>query len=100
MQAKGLIGLAALTAAAVIAAVALGAGGARPGSDSRADTPELPGLAQHLDGVASMAVSHGETKTTLVRHGTVWTVSEKSGYPADAAKLRQTLLGLAELKLV
>jgi Domain of unknown function (DUF4340) len=37
---------------------------------------------------------------TFVRQGNAWSVAEKSGYPADAAKMRKMLLGLAEITYV
>ena len=52
--------------------------------------PVLPDVAQRLDERRRASPSSVATrKTTLVRHGDLWTVEEKGNYPADAAKVHQ-----------
>ncbi len=100
MKTKGLIALLLATAAAVIAAVLVSIGGSGAAVEPQAGKVVLPDVGPRLGDVARMTLVHGESKTTLVRQGKVWVVEEKGGYPADGAKLRQALLGLAELRYV
>jgi uncharacterized protein DUF4340 len=100
MRSKGLIGLVLATAAALIIAIALAASNRPPSADPLSGASALPELAKRADDVARLTLVHGESKTTLHRQGEQWLVEEKSGYPADAAKVRQALLGLAELRYV
>jgi len=100
MSSKGLIGLVLATAAALIVAVVLAAGSGAPSADPQSGAVVLPELAKHADDVARLTLVHGEGKTTLRRQGDQWLVEEKSGYPADPAKVHQALLGLAELRYV
>jgi hypothetical protein len=100
MQTKGLIGLLAVTVVAVIAAIALARGGGGIANDPLAGSRVLPDVHERIDAVARIAFVHGAARTTLVRKGDQWSVEEKGFYPADAAKLHQTVLGLAELALV
>ncbi len=101
MNSKGLIGLIAATAAAVILAIVLSAGSGAPAVDPQAGKAVLPELAKHIDRVARVTLVRGEGKTTLLRQDNKdWVVEEKGAYPADGAKVRQALLGLAELRYV
>lgn len=100
MNNKGLIGLLAVTLVAVVIAVAVSRGGGGVRNDPLAGTRVLPDVAQHLDSVARIAFVRGAARATLVRHGDLWTVEEKGNYPADAAKVHQTVLGLGDLALV
>ena len=100
MSSKGLIGLVVVTAAAVIVAIVLAAGGGGPTADPQSGRPVLPELTTRAGDVSRLTLVHGDGKTTLARKGNVWVVEEKSGYPADPAKVRQALLGLAELRYV
>jgi hypothetical protein len=100
MDNKGLVGLLAATAVAVVAAVLVTQGGGAPKDDPLVGTHVLPEISQRLDAVARLALVRGDAKTTLVRHGDAWTVEDKSGYAADAAKVHQAILGLADLTFV
>lgn len=100
MRSKGLIGLVAVTAAALVVAIVFAAGGGGPSTDPQAGKPVLPELTNRTADIARLTLVHGESKTTLARHSNQWVVEEKSGYPADPAKVRQALLGLAELRYV
>jgi hypothetical protein len=100
MKAKGLIALLFVTLAAVIAAGLLSFGGREAASDPQLGQVVLPEVGQRIGDIARVALAHGDTRTTLQREGNRWVVAEKGNYPADGAKLRQTLLGLAELRYV
>ena len=63
----------------------------------------LPGLAGDLDRISQVSVigAGSEPVATLVRGDDgSWTVAEKDGYPADVEKIRQTLISLAEARIV
>ncbi|HEX7968661.1 MAG TPA: DUF4340 domain-containing protein [Stellaceae bacterium] len=100
MKSKGLIGLLIATAAAVVLAVLLSSGSGVPAVDPQSGKAVLPDLAKHLDSIARVTLVRGESKTTLLRQDKDWVVEEKGGYPADTDKVRQALLGLAELSYV
>ena len=100
MNSKGLIGLVVATAVAVIVAIVLAAHGGSSTSDPQSGKAVLPEVTQRAKDIARLTFVHGESKTTLQRKGDQWLVEEKSGYPADPAKVRQVLLGLAELRYV
>src|SRR5690242_5026301 len=99
MTTKGLVALVVAAALAVVVAVVVSRGGPTQ-ADPHAGRPVLPDLTNRLADVARVTLVHGADKTTLVRDGDRWGVEEKSGYPADAAKLHKALLGLAELRYV
>ena len=100
MRTKGLLGLLLVTLAAVIAAVLVSTGGGAPAGEPQANAAVLPEMGKRLGDVARVTLVHGDSKTTLLRHDKEWGVEEKGGYPVDFGKLRQTLLGLAELRFV
>jgi uncharacterized protein DUF4340 len=100
MKSKGLIALLLATALAVIAAVVLSFGRGGADTDPQVGQAVLPEVAQRFGDIAHLTLAHGEGRTTLLRQGDRWVVAEKGNYPADGAKLHQTLLGLAELRYV
>ena len=100
MNSKGLIGLVIATAAVLIIAIVLTVHGGSSASDPQSGVTVLPELTRRANDVARLTLVHGESKTTLQRKGNQWLVEEKSGYPADATKVHQVLLGLAELRYV
>lgn len=90
-----------LTILAVIAlAVIVGAGWLA----SRRTTPEsapsgravLPGLKAKVNAITGLKLASKGATVTLERAGDGWLVKERN-YPADTAKLRKLLLGLADL---
>jgi hypothetical protein len=100
MSSKGLIGLVLVTAASLIIAIVLSVSGGGAATDPQSGAAVLPEVAKRADDIARLTLVHGESKTTLRRQGDQWLVEEKGGYPADATKVRQALLGLAELHFV
>ena len=63
----------------------------------------LPDLGEDLDLINQVSVvgAGSEPVATLVRgEDGSWSVAEKDGYPADVDKVRQTLIGLAEARIV
>lgn len=100
MSNKGLASLLAAAIIAVIAAVFLSEGAAGPAADPLAGRKVMPEFAQRVDSVGHITLVRGGVKTSFIRKGNGWTVEEKSGYPADNAKVQQMVLGLADLTYV
>jgi hypothetical protein len=62
----------------------------------------LPTLAGELNSVTQLriVIAGDKNAVTLDRDQNSWKVAERSGYPADPAKLRKLLIDLGELKVV
>jgi hypothetical protein len=100
MQTKGLIALLAAAIIVAASAIALSLGGPRTVADAGSGQLVLAGLAGKIGDVAALKISGTGGAVTLERKGDAWTIAEKGGFPADPAKIRQVLLGFAELTLV
>ncbi len=105
MQSKGFIALLVATIIVVAAAFALTIGTGRTASDARSGEVVFPTLKDKIGDVATLKITGaGDGVATLQRKGAgdkqEWGVAQKGGYPADPAKIRQILLGFADLKLV
>lgn len=59
----------------------------------------LPGLSEKINEVSRVQLVSKGGAVTLERLGDAWIVKERN-YPADAAKLRTLLLGLAKLEMI
>ena len=102
MNAKTLYSLIAVAALALIAAVAINRS-SRPESDvSEQAKPLLPQLHGHVNDVSAITLTGADNKVlaTLKRGSDGWSVTEKSGYPADLAKIREFLLKLDAATLI
>jgi len=99
MQTKGLIALVAAAIIVAAAAIVLSLGGPRNVADSGSGQVVLADFAGKIGDVATLKIT-GAGAATLQRKGDGWTVAEKGGYAADPTKIRQVLLGFAELTLV
>ncbi|MGA9026340.1 MAG: DUF4340 domain-containing protein [Steroidobacteraceae bacterium] len=62
--------------------------------------PLLPGLGAELESVTGITLRKGAATVSLQRSADHWTVAERSGYPADVAKLRKLLLSLGDATVV
>jgi hypothetical protein len=60
----------------------------------------FPGLAPRLQDAARIEITHQGKTTALARHGDVWGLEDRGGYPVQTSKLRGMLTGLTELRLV
>lgn len=108
MQQKTFNALAATTALVATAATVLALTEPQSGPGPAAGRRVLPELAGHAGDAASLELWHGGRKVTIKRQSRSpapeanrqWGIAEKQGFPADPARLRQTLLGLSELTLV
>ncbi len=100
MQRRSLILLMAATIVVIVLAVAALATGGHEGGHSGIDRRALPGLAGRLGDVASVEVRRAGLDLTFVHDGNDWLVTQKSNYPADAAKIRRVVLALSDMTLV
>lgn len=95
-----------LSILAIVALVAVVGGvwlAGRQTSTSLGETATLyPDLKKQLDAVTAVRIvkAGGTTAVEMKRGESGWTVSERSNYPADEAKLRKLVTGLAEAKLL
>lgn len=102
MKQKTLIGLAAVTVVALVAALAI-SNARKPSSDTTAQAGTLvPGLREQVNEVSSFTLTgaNNQPLVTLERGEGGWTVAQKGGYPADLGKLREYLLKLADATLI
>jgi len=60
----------------------------------------LSGLMNKINQVAHVVVTEGQSSTHLKLKNDRWIVEEKAGYDAEFSKVKQLLLGLAELKTI
>jgi hypothetical protein len=84
----------------LIVLVVLGQRGQNP--TSSAGALFLPSLTAELPNVkrATITAAGNQTVATLERGADSWTVANKSGYPANVGKLRQTLQALSEARIL
>src|SRR5579884_1044220 len=100
MQTRGFLILVAVTAAVLLIAVFSAATGDRGVSRAGPGEKALPALGPKLADLAWFRLTRGQTHADFAQVGASWLVVEKGNYPAAAAKVRQTLLSLADLTLV
>ena len=100
MKPRTFVALAAATLLAVVAAAVAVNQHRGFVTPVAAGEPVFPGLIDRVNDVASMVVEFGRGKVTLERGKSGWTVKESDDYPARAVKVRQVILGIAELKLL
>jgi hypothetical protein len=101
MTARTLIGLAVALIVLTVLAIYGQRGGDAPGG-ADVGRPLMPELESALDRVDRVAVVGGGNTpiATLLRREDRWVVAEKDEYPADVAKIRDVLRGLAEARIV
>ena len=61
-----------------------------------ADELLLPGLKSQLNALDSVQIVKGDATVTIARDDDQWVVREQDNYPADAGKLREAMLALAD----
>lgn len=57
------------------------------------------GLRERVNEVAAVQVTKGGKTLTLKREGAAWSIVERGGYPAQSEKVKETVMGLAELEI-
>jgi hypothetical protein len=98
MNLKHFVALASLAGLAALAAVFVV--GARDSATSAAESGLLvEGLAERINSVAELSVTQGGSTLTVAK-GTdgAWGLRERGGFPVQFAKVKQTLLTLADLE--
>jgi hypothetical protein len=88
------------TIAIIVVAFVMLRGGDRAASPPLAGERALPGLADKLGDLAWLRITRGAMTANFAIIGGRWTMVEKGNYPAAQDRIRQLLLGLAELTLV
>jgi len=97
MTGRGIAVLAIVTVAVVVAAVLV----QRPAGDSATHGGKLfPQLLERANAVNGVVITTSAGQTTLIRSDKGWTVREKNGYPAASDKLRELVLGMAQLERI
>jgi hypothetical protein len=91
-----------LLATVIVVAVAIGllASGDRTASPSSTGERALPELAARFGDLAWIGLTRGSAKIDFAAINDRWAVVEKGNYPAAQGKVRQLLLGLADITLV
>lgn len=92
--------LAIVTAASVIAAIALYATTYRWSAGRLEGAPLVAGLERQEKSIAAVEISQAGKHLTLERKDGTWRVKEHGGYPAQPERIRALLTSLAEAKLV
>ncbi len=60
----------------------------------------FPGLLAAINEVSELQISAQRGTSTILRRGDAWVVKETHHYPADLGKVREGLIGLAELHIL
>lgn len=100
MTSRKLLILAIVAVVAVVGGIWLAG---RQTSTPSSDTATLyPDLKKELDAVTAVRIvkAGGTTAVEMKRGESGWTVNERSNYPADEAKLRKLVTGLADAKVL
>lgn len=98
MKAKTLGLLAAITIVGIVLAIFVNQ---KPASQFPHSGELLfPGLLSAVNDVNEIVVETKDETVTLIRGENTWRVREKAGYRADVDKVKQTLIGLAELRVL
>lgn len=99
---KTVIGLAVAAGIAVIVAIALGTARQPEAPEAKAATATLPELDNHLNDIRSLSFTGPGHKliATVEKGDGGWSIKEKGGYRADAGKVREYLLKLAQSRLL
>jgi hypothetical protein len=71
-----------------------------PTTDAADDTLLLPALGTRINDVATVALTGAETSVRIERGDDGWTLKEKGGYPVEFERVKETLVGLADLEIV
>ncbi|MBV9967284.1 MAG: DUF4340 domain-containing protein [Alphaproteobacteria bacterium] len=100
MQKRGFVLVLCATVILVAAAIGVLASGDRGVSPAPVGERALPDLAGNLNELAWITLSRGKTKIDFAQIAGRWAIAEKGNYPAAQGRMRQLLLGLADLTLV
>lgn len=99
---KSVLSLGVIAALAIAVATAIQVGRKPASEGAQVAQPLLPELREHINDVSAVTLTGGGDKpiATLEKGAAGWSVKEKGGYRADAGKLREFLLKLADASLL
>ena len=98
MKAKTIGILAGITIVGIVAAIFVNR---EPTSDlPKSGQLLFPQLLSMVNELNEVVVETKDQTVTLMREENAWTVKEKAGYRADVEKVKQTIIGLAELRIL
>ena len=60
----------------------------------------VPGLKDRLNEIDSVSITSAGARISIVKDGDAWIATEKNGYPAQVATLRQVLLAIADARKI
>ncbi len=100
MSPKGFFTLFAATLVSIALAAWAVASRQLPVPQASLDRPLLPDLAAKVGEVAAIEVVHQDRTLHVRREDGRWVLAEKADFPVDPAKVRQIVLGLAELRVI
>jgi len=100
MNAKLVLGLAAVTAIVTVGAVAAVYDRYENRGPSRLNELMVPSLLEKANDVSSITVKDAKGSFSLNKAGTAWVIPEKGGYPATEDKVRKAIVDLAKLRKV
>ena len=86
--------------AAILIAVTVFVSQRKDATSPQTGQPVFPVLKATINDVAEMSISTQSGTITVHREDDSWRVKEKHEYPADLGKVRETIIGLAELKIL
>jgi len=98
MRPARVLALSLAAAAAIGAAILLAPDRTAPPAVGQ-PTAAFPGIAERLASAATIEVARHDGRVTLRRDGDRWLIAERGGYPARPERVRELLVGLAELRL-
>jgi hypothetical protein len=98
MRPARVLALSLAAAAAIGAAILLAPDRTAPPAVDQ-PTAAFPGIAERLASAATIEVARHDGRVTLRRDGDRWLIAERGGYPARPERVRELLVGLAELRL-
>ena len=99
MTPKAFLTLTAVTVVATVAAIAVGVAHYGAVQTERSEGAVFPGLSETINSVAEIEVVADGKSASVRRKGDVWVIPDKSDYPANADKVRKTLIDLTELQM-
>lgn len=76
--------------------------GARDDSASTSGLPDklFPELTKRVNDVAALEIAKGKDVVTLAKQDALWTLANRGGYPVDFEKVKQTVMAVANLKVI
>ena len=100
MTPKGFLYLAIAAALSVLFAIVSYASNNQWSTGKAAGDKLLPKLVSEASQIATVEIKQGDSNVVLERTGGSWNLKSRDNYPADPAKVRTMLVGLAEADLV